>query len=267
MRLPFPRDGGRGCSMGVWSTEPLEQDPPSASPLEDAARAGRRARRRLGQLAPHDDPRRPPGRVRLRPVRDPGAVGPGRRPGRGDARGAALPLSADPVVAVSWAADSRWLACSVADRRRACGPRCGWCAPTAATPGASPATPTSTPSSGPWTRSGHRVVVTFPARRGQAHALLPRRPVDRPARPARRGRPHPRPRHLAGGAVPDRRRRRARPAVLRRRRPARGRAPAAAAARRPPGPPTSPWCVRPPPATPVRSTSTSPPTSACRGAS
>jgi dipeptidyl aminopeptidase/acylaminoacyl peptidase len=73
-----------------------------------------------------------------------------------------LPLSGDPVVSVSWAADSGWLACAVAtdggvrtqvwvvrpdgsDARRIAGG------------------PTEHAELGPWTRSGHRVVVTFPS--------------------------------------------------------------------------------------------------------
>ena len=73
-----------------------------------------------------------------------------------------LPLSDDPVLSVSWAADSRWLACAVAtdggvrtqvwvvrpdgtDARRIAG------------------SATEHAVLGPWTRSGHRVVVTFPS--------------------------------------------------------------------------------------------------------
>ncbi|WP_375400741.1 S9 family peptidase [uncultured Amnibacterium sp.] len=73
-----------------------------------------------------------------------------------------IPLSADPVVAVSWAADSRWLACVVAtdggvrtqvwvvrpdgsEARRIAG------------------TADDHAELGPWTRSGHRVVVTYPS--------------------------------------------------------------------------------------------------------
>ena len=71
-------------------------------------------------------------------------------------------LSADPVVSVSWSADGRWLACAVAtdggvrtqvwvvrpdgsDARRVAGSR------------------TEHAELGPWTRSGHRVVVTLPS--------------------------------------------------------------------------------------------------------
>jgi dipeptidyl aminopeptidase/acylaminoacyl peptidase len=70
-------------------------------------------------------------------------------------------LSEDPVIAVEWSADGAWLACAVAtdggvrtqvwvvrpdgtDARRIAGSR------------------TVHASLGPWTRSGHRVVVTFP---------------------------------------------------------------------------------------------------------
>ncbi|GAA0313536.1 S9 family peptidase [Kineococcus aurantiacus] len=77
-----------------------------------------------------------------------------------------LHLSDDPVVSVSWAADSRWLACSVAagggvrtevwvvrpdgsDARRIAGDA------------------HEHAELGPWTRSGHRVVVTFPASGGR----------------------------------------------------------------------------------------------------
>lgn len=72
-----------------------------------------------------------------------------------------VPLSEDPVVSVRWAADSGWLACEVAtdggvrtavwvvrpdgsDARRIAGG------------------PDEHAELGPWTRSGHRVVVTFP---------------------------------------------------------------------------------------------------------
>ena len=75
-------------------------------------------------------------------------------------------LSEDPVVSVSWAADSRWLACAVAagggvrtevwvvrpdgtDARRIAGEA------------------HEHAELGPWTRSGHRVVVTFPATGGK----------------------------------------------------------------------------------------------------
>lgn len=73
-----------------------------------------------------------------------------------------IPLSADPVIAVSWSADSRWLACTVAtgggvrtqvwvvqpdgsEARRIAGDH------------------EDHAELGPWTRSGHRVVVTFPS--------------------------------------------------------------------------------------------------------
>ena len=73
-----------------------------------------------------------------------------------------IPLSADPVLQVSWSADSRWLACVVAtdggvrtqvwvvrpdgsDARRIAGDR------------------DEHAELGPWTRSGHRVVVTLPS--------------------------------------------------------------------------------------------------------
>ena len=77
-----------------------------------------------------------------------------------------VPLSADPVVSVTWAADSRWLACAVAtdggvrtqvwvvrpdgsDARRIAGDA------------------HEHAELGPWTRSGHRVVVTFPPDAGR----------------------------------------------------------------------------------------------------
>ena len=73
-----------------------------------------------------------------------------------------IPLSADPVVEVSWSADSRWLACTVAtgggvrtqvwvvrpdgsEARRIAGDHVDHA------------------ELGPWTRSGHRVVVTYPS--------------------------------------------------------------------------------------------------------
>ena len=73
-----------------------------------------------------------------------------------------IPLSADPVIEVSWSADSRWLACLVAtdggvrtqvwvvkpdgsEARRIAGDHVDHA------------------ELGPWTRSGHRVVVTYPS--------------------------------------------------------------------------------------------------------
>jgi dipeptidyl aminopeptidase/acylaminoacyl peptidase len=73
-----------------------------------------------------------------------------------------IPLSADPVIKVSWSADSRWLACTVAtdggvrtqvwvvrpdgtEARRIAGDH------------------VEHAELGPWTRSGHRVVVTYPS--------------------------------------------------------------------------------------------------------
>lgn len=73
-----------------------------------------------------------------------------------------IPISTDPVIEVTWAADGRWLACLVAtdggvrtqvwvvrpdgtDARRIAGG------------------PAEHVELGPWTRSGHRLVLTFPA--------------------------------------------------------------------------------------------------------
>lgn len=73
-----------------------------------------------------------------------------------------IPLTDDPVISVSWSADSAWLACAVAtdggvrtqvwvvrpdgtDARRISGP------------------PERHVELGPWTRSGHRVVLTVPS--------------------------------------------------------------------------------------------------------
>ncbi|RIX28829.1 S9 family peptidase [Amnibacterium setariae] len=73
-----------------------------------------------------------------------------------------IPVSADPVIDVSWSADSRWLACTVAtdggvrtqvwvvrpdgtEARRIAGDH------------------VEHAELGPWTRSGHRVVVTYPS--------------------------------------------------------------------------------------------------------
>lgn len=82
---------------------------------------------------------------------------------QGDAPSAQrIPLSADPVIAVSWSADSRWLACTVAtgggvrtqvwvvqpdgsEARRIAGGQ------------------DEHAEQGPWTRSGHRLVVTYPS--------------------------------------------------------------------------------------------------------
>jgi acetyl esterase/lipase len=73
-----------------------------------------------------------------------------------------IPLSEDPVVSVTWAADAGWLACAVATDG---GVRTQvW----VVRPDGSGARriaggPTEHAELGPWTRSGHRVVVTFPS--------------------------------------------------------------------------------------------------------
>jgi acetyl esterase/lipase len=73
-----------------------------------------------------------------------------------------IPLSADPVIAVSWSADSRWLACTVATNG---GVRTQvW----VVQPDGSEARRIAGDQDehaelGPWTRSGHRVVVTYPS--------------------------------------------------------------------------------------------------------
>ena len=73
-----------------------------------------------------------------------------------------IPLSADPVVSVSWAADSRWLACSVATGG---GVRTQvWVVRPDGTDALRVAGDAHEHAElGPWTRSGHRVVVTFPS--------------------------------------------------------------------------------------------------------
>lgn len=73
-----------------------------------------------------------------------------------------IPLSADPVIAVSWSADSRWLACTVATGG---GVRTQvWVVRPDGTEARSIAGSQSEHAElGPWTRSGHRVVVTYPS--------------------------------------------------------------------------------------------------------
>ncbi len=73
-----------------------------------------------------------------------------------------IPLSADPVISVSWAADSRWLACSVATGG---GVRTQvWVVRPDGTDALRVAGDAHEHAElGPWTRSGHRVVVTFPS--------------------------------------------------------------------------------------------------------
>ncbi len=139
----------------------LEQDPPSASPLEDALALGDELVAAWGSWRPTMTPdARQVAFVSDRSgipqlwIQD--VVLDGEMPAARHVR-----LSPDPVVSVSWAADSRWLACSVAvgggvrtevwvvrpdgsDARRIAGDA------------------HEHAELGPWTRSGHRVVVTFP---------------------------------------------------------------------------------------------------------
>ncbi len=72
-----------------------------------------------------------------------------------------LPLSADPVVAVRWAADSRWLACAVATDG---GVRTQvWVVRPDGTDARRIAGDADTHAElGPWSRSGHHFVITFP---------------------------------------------------------------------------------------------------------
>ena len=72
-----------------------------------------------------------------------------------------LPLSADPVVSVRWAADSRWLACAVATDG---GVRTQvWVVRPDGTDARRIAGDADTHAElGPWTRSGHHFVITFP---------------------------------------------------------------------------------------------------------
>jgi dipeptidyl aminopeptidase/acylaminoacyl peptidase len=78
-----------------------------------------------------------------------------------------IPLSDDPVVAVRWAADSGWLACAVATDG---GVRTQvWVVRPDGSDARRIAGDTDTHVElGPWTRSGHRFVVTFPGT-GTAH--------------------------------------------------------------------------------------------------
>jgi Tol biopolymer transport system component len=72
-----------------------------------------------------------------------------------------IPLSPDPVVAVRWAADSGWLSCAVATDG---GVRTQvWVVRPDGTEARRIAGDADTHAElGPWTRSGHRFVVTFP---------------------------------------------------------------------------------------------------------
>ena len=85
-----------------------------------------------------------------------------------------IALSSDPVIAVRWSADASWLACSVAPGRRRTHAGVGGPPRRQRTPGWSAERASSTPYSGPWTRSGHRIVVTVPSNTaGQpTHAYL-----------------------------------------------------------------------------------------------
>lgn len=73
-----------------------------------------------------------------------------------------IPLSADPVIAVSWSADSRWLACTVATGG---GVRTQvWVVqPDGSEAGRIAGDQDDHAELGPWTRSGHRLVVTYPS--------------------------------------------------------------------------------------------------------
>lgn len=73
-----------------------------------------------------------------------------------------IPLSADPVIKVSWSADSRWLACTVATGG---GVRTQvWVVQPDGTEARRIAGDHDVHAElGPWTRSGHRVVVTYPS--------------------------------------------------------------------------------------------------------
>lgn len=73
-----------------------------------------------------------------------------------------IPLSADPVIRVSWSADSRWLACTVATGG---GVRTQvWVVRPDGTEARRIAGDVDEHAEiGPWTRSGHRVVVTLPS--------------------------------------------------------------------------------------------------------
>ncbi|GAA4740515.1 alpha/beta fold hydrolase [Amnibacterium soli] len=73
-----------------------------------------------------------------------------------------IPLSADPVIKVSWSADSRWLACTVATDG---GVRTQvWVVrPDGTEARCIAGDHVEHAELGPWTRSGHRVVVTYPS--------------------------------------------------------------------------------------------------------
>lgn len=75
---------------------------------------------------------------------------------------ARIPLSADPVIGVSWSADGRWLACTVATGG---GVRTQvWVVRPDGTEARRIAGDAHEHAElGPWTRSGHRVVVTYPS--------------------------------------------------------------------------------------------------------
>ena len=232
-------------------------------------RPRRRARRRLGQLGPEHDARTRGGRLHQRPLRHARSCGSRTSSSTASAPPARhLPLSADPVVSVRWAADSRWLACEVAtdggvrtavwvvrpdgsDARRVAGDADEHAELGPVDPQRPPRS--SSPSPGP--------------RRASRPQSLPRRSRDRPARPAGRRRADPRARRVARGAVHRHPGRRARTAVRRRRRPAHRRGLQRRSPTARPAPPTSRCSGRPPRTTPVPSTSTWPPTSACPAAS
>ena len=91
-----------------------------------------------------------------------------------------LPLSDDPVVSVRWAADSRWLACAVATDG---GVRTQvWVVRPDGTDARRIAGDADTHAElGPWTRSGHRFVVTFPGAGAEHADHVATWPIPRPA--------------------------------------------------------------------------------------
>ena len=137
--------------------------------------------------------------------------------------------SADPVVSVSWSADSRWLACCVATDG---GVRTQvWVVRPDGT-GARRIAGSETVHAelGPWTRSGHRVVVTLPGEKpGEPDPVPPGRPDRRAPYAAGHRGPDQRPRPVGGRRVHDRQGRPAGQAVLRPGRPGGRRRPSAAA--------------------------------------
>jgi hypothetical protein len=207
----------------------LDADP---AVVEDAIALGDALVDAWGSWGPNMTPDARAGGVHQRPLRRPPAVHPGRRARRAAAGGPARPALRGPRGGRALGRGQRLAQLRGRHGRRRPHPGVG----------GAPRRVRRPPHRGR-RRDARRARPVDPQRpplrrhlpRGRPWAggrRLPRRPVDRPARPAGRGPPHPRPRHLARGAVPGAPGRRARAAVRVRRRPADGRRLQRAAARR-----------------------------------